>query len=143
MIVILITAGRTIRNGDPIERVLRKYVERYGAENLILRHGAAKGGDSYGNWHAKKLKFAAIESFPIDEEAWRLYGNAAGPIRNGEMLDAEQIPDIVIAFPDDQSSGTYDCIDQAIARDIPVEVYPYYLSPDNPKRMKYYFYIKE
>lgn len=142
-IVILITAGRTIRDGHPIERVLREKVALYGAENIIFRHGNAKGGDSYGKFIARKLKVAAIEAFPIEDEMWQLYGLAAGNIRNEEMLDTEQIPDIVIAFPDDQSRGTYNCIDAAIKRNIPVEIYFDYLSVDNSKRKQYYLYEKE
>jgi hypothetical protein len=53
------------------------------------------------------------------------------------MLDADPVPDIVIAFPDDNSRGTYNCIDQALKRDIPVEMYCDYLSLDNRNRTKY------
>jgi hypothetical protein len=137
MIVILITAGRNIRDGSPIERVLRGYVDEYGAENIVFRHGDARGGDSYGKFIARKLKVAAIEAFPIDDEAWQIHGLPAGNIRNEEMLDTDPVPDIVIAFPDDKSRGTYNCIDQALLRYIPVEMYCDYLSPDNQNRKKY------
>jgi hypothetical protein len=137
MIVILITAGRNIRDGSPIERVLRRYIDLFGASNITLRHGDAKGGDNYGKFIARKLKVAAIESFPIDDEAWQIHGLSAGNIRNEEMLDTDPVPDIVIAFPDDNSKGTYNCIDQALKRDIPVEMYCDYLSLDNRNRTKY------
>lgn len=55
------------------------------------------------------------------EAEWRKYGRAAGPIRNGKMLDegAEQ----VIAIPDAQSRGTWDMVNQAKGRGVPVYVH--------------------
>ena len=56
---------------------------------------------------------------------WNQHGAAAGPIRNGHMLDAEQ-PDVVAAFWDGRMKrcGTFDCILQAVERQIEVRIYP-------------------
>jgi hypothetical protein len=47
-------------------------------------------------WHTEKAK-------------WHVHGRAAGPIRNGVMIDMR--PDIVIAFPG--GDGTADMVAQA------------------------------
>lgn len=52
---------------------------------------------------------------------WDTHGKAAGPIRNRVMLD--EGPDILLAFWDGKSRGTKDCINAAVARGIPVNVY--------------------
>lgn len=49
---------------------------------------------------------------------WDKYGRAAGPIRNGSMLDLE--PGRVLAFHNNfkKSVGTKDCVTQALKREI-------------------------
>lgn len=138
--VILVTGGRDISDPDPIRHVLQRYIEEYGATNILLRQGMAKGADSIAKFIARRLGIKNIQDFPVTSDDWLRYGKAAGNIRNEIMLDTDPIPNIVLAFPDNNSRGTYNCIDQAIKRDIDVKVYFDYLSPDNPKRMKYYFY---
>jgi hypothetical protein len=45
----------------------------------------------------------------------------AGHRRNIDMIEAEQ-PDVVLGYPDEQSSGTWHCIAEALRRDIPCAV---------------------
>ena len=137
---ILITAGRTITDPDPMWRVFTPLVEEIGAGNIIFRHGGAIGGDQYGAFVMRQLGVKIIQARPVPQEAWAKYGKSAGNIRNEEMLDEEPIPNLVLAFPDDNSKGTYNCFDQALKRKIPAKIYFDYLSLDNPKRTKYYFY---
>lgn len=52
---------------------------------------------------------------------WRTKGISAGPLRNAFMLEAES-PDAVIAIPGPKSAGTYDMINKARAKGIPVHI---------------------
>src|SRR6478735_7482462 len=49
---------------------------------------------------------------------WARHGKAAGPIRNGEMLDLA--PDLVVAFPGGR--GTADMVRQARGRGVSVKL---------------------
>jgi hypothetical protein len=88
--------------------------------DTVIVHGAAPGADSLAGREAVKLGFV-VEAYPA---AWGLYGRAAGPIRNRQMLDTS--PDLVIAFHYDiaSSHGTRDCVLEAKRRGIAVEILP-------------------
>ena len=88
-----------------------------GADEPTIIHGAARGADSIAGEIAQQLGFW-VESYPAD---WKRHGKRAGPIRNREMLD--KVPDLVIAFVRGESRGTWDCVHEAEARGIPVEVH--------------------
>lgn len=53
------------------------------------------------------VNWCVFQEFPPD---WDKYGNAAGPIRNQQMLD-EGKPDLVVAFPGGR--GTADMVNKA------------------------------
>ena len=57
-----------------------------------------------------------LEQFPAE---WGLYHKGAGPIRNMQMVKAA---DAVVAFWDNQSSGTKNIIDCARQENIPYKV---------------------
>ena len=59
-----------------------------------------------------------VESFPAK---WDLYGRAAGPIRNQEMLDVGK-PSLVVYFHSDlkDSKGTKDMVERATKSGIEV-----------------------
>lgn len=77
-----------------------------------LIHGAGVGADSLaGSWAMQRCVICI--AWPAD---WIKHGNAAGPIRNGEMLHAE--PQLVIALPG--GDGTRDMIRQAERAGVPV-----------------------
>jgi hypothetical protein len=72
----------------------------------LIVHGGAPGADSLaGEW--AKISGVEVRVYPAD---WARHGNAAGPIRNGHMLEVE-CPDLVVAFPGGR--GTDDCVRQA------------------------------
>lgn len=58
---------------------------------------------------------AGIKATPFPAK-WSTYGNAAGPIRNQEMVDTK--PDIVVAFPG--GTGTADAVRRARSAGIEV-----------------------
>lgn len=58
-----------------------------------------------------------VRLFPAD---WEQHGRSAGILRNNDMLDTN--PDLVIAFWDGKSRGTWHTINEARRRGIPVDV---------------------
>jgi hypothetical protein len=91
----------------------------YGAENLVIIHGAAKGADSIAGSLAREYNIE-VEEYPAD---WLRYGRAAGPIRNKQMLD-EGKPNYVYAFHENiwDSKGTRSMIGLAKKYNIPYTV---------------------
>jgi hypothetical protein len=87
--------------------------------NVTIIHGDCSGADRLAEKVAEMLGFQ-VKRFPAD---WKKHGLAAGPIRNREML--QENPDLVLAFHDDlnKSKGTKDCVEAALTRDIPVELW--------------------
>jgi hypothetical protein len=91
--------------------LVKRYVERLFAKypDAIVVSGAAQGVDRVAENAARHLGMAT-DIYPAD---WNTHGLAAGPIRNGVMLDNS---DIVVAFIVDGSRGTADMIRQAEKR---------------------------
>lgn len=85
-----------------------------------LGQGEARGADRL----AAEL-WAELGGEVVPYEAnWRPNGyvdRTAGHRRNIEMIETEQ-PDVVLGYPDEQSSGTWHCIAEALRRDIPCAV---------------------
>src|SRR6266704_483669 len=74
-------------------------------KDTVLVHGNCKGvdrlaADIWSHWEGR------VEPHLAD---WKKHGNAAGPIRNQEMVDAGA--KFVIAFPG--GKGTADCVERA------------------------------
>jgi len=102
---VLVTGDRNWNRMDIIERELRKL-----SKDTIIIHGAARGVDTIAGFVAERLGMKVIP-FPAK---WHIYGRAAGPIRNQQMIDQGK-PDIVLAFHDflEKSKGTKDMINRA------------------------------
>lgn len=85
---------------------------------MKLMHGGATGADSWAHTWAVN-KNVEVKVFKAN---WDLYDNAAGPVRNAEMV--AQKPDIVIAFPG--GTGTNNMITQSLKAELKViQVSPY------------------
>lgn len=108
---VLVCGSRHFKDKELMEDVLKEYV----ISEII--HGNARGADTLAGEYAQGHGIPCV-SFPAD---WELYGKAAGPIRNTEMLTKGQ-PDFVIAFRAKDSKGTQNMIDQAIQAGIMVKV---------------------
>jgi hypothetical protein len=91
-----------------------------GHNPVILMHGANRHGadhyiDLWGNRQSRG-RIARIERFPA---AWHKLGDAAGPARNGDMVERAWIQQhagsrvVVAAFPEQSSVGTADLLRQA------------------------------
>lgn len=108
---VLICGGRDFNDADRAWSVLDHYHRQHRFSFVI--HGAAPGADSLaGEW--AEIRGIDQRAFPA---RWSLFGRAAGPKRNAQML-AEGKPDLVIAFPGER--GTRNMIDQARAAGVPV-----------------------
>lgn len=107
-------SGPTIE--EKIECLLLQMPKRNGQWNVSVIHGACHGVDQSADKIAKKLGFQTL-AFPAD---WKRYGKAAGPIRNGQMLDMDNVY-AVYAFHRDigSSKGTKNILDQASKKGIP------------------------
>ncbi|TDD97213.1 SLOG family protein [Actinomadura rubrisoli] len=75
--------------------------------DFVIVHGHCPTGadhiaDLWGESHADKVK-----RYPAQ---WNLYGSAAGPMRNREMINENPNIDYVLAFPLEDSKGTRDCM---------------------------------
>lgn len=98
----LICAGtREVEDEDFVNRYLNSLHLHEPITAIVS--GLAKGPDTFGkNWALSKG--IPTMGFPAD---WERYGNAAGPIRNEEMM---KVGDALVAFWDGQSPGTKNMI---------------------------------
>lgn len=83
-----------------------------------VAQGNAKGADALAAaWARRWLRHdGGLAGYPAD---WDEHGRAAGCLRNVEMLETER-PDLVLAYPDPGSRGTWHCVRAAISLRIPV-----------------------
>jgi hypothetical protein len=114
---VLVCGGRNYAD----ERFAFALLDRIDAEHEIAAviHGGAGGADAIGrNWTYHDCNARGVERericFPAN---WSKHGNAAGPIRNQQMLD-EGGPDLVVAFPGGR--GTADMVRRANAAGVRV-----------------------
>lgn len=84
-------------------------------EEITIISGHCRGVDPMAERYAKERGINLI----IKEPQWGIYGKAADPIRNKQML---QSGDLVIAFWDGHSRGTLDLIINARKLSKPVEI---------------------
>lgn len=84
----------------------------------VVIEGGTNGADTAGHKAAVSLGIPVVH-MPAN---WRLYGRAAGPIRNQAMLD--QHPDLVLAFHHNLavSKGTKDMVNRAWKAGIKVRI---------------------
>jgi hypothetical protein len=116
---IIFTGDRDWRVGTPMRQVLETIAIDYTPSRVLIIHGGAKGVDMLTDAHAQALGFAVAR---LDAN-WNKYLKAAGPIRNGWMLDLVMLmPNAeVMAFHNDlkHSRGTQDMVKRAHKAQIP------------------------
>jgi hypothetical protein len=113
---VLICGDRNYNNPDKI----RRFVASLPKDTTVIQ-GECRGADTFAREAANEFGLI-VASYPAH---WNLYGNAAGPIRNKQMLDQGK-PDLVAAFHDDlsRSKGTKNMIALAKSYKIPVVINP-------------------
>lgn len=103
---VLVCGDRNWTNRESICEHLQT-LKAMGYDTVI--EGEARGADTIAREEAQQLGMV-VEPHPAQ---WELYGRAAGPIRNKEMLDSG--PELVLSFHHDisQSKGTANTVFQA------------------------------
>ena len=124
---VLICGSRDWKDEAIIDTIVHGLVSDYSEldlDGLVIIHGGAPGADSMagtaGGMFREFGKRVKVDRFPAD---WKTFGNAAGPIRNQQMLD-EGKPEMVIAFTNDLSSskGTKDMVRRAKQAGLPTYI---------------------
>lgn len=112
---LLVCGSRDWDDYTAMRRVLFGFLVKSGT----LVHGAAPGADSMAGVICEShFGVVKVDPYPAD---WDQHGNAAGPIRNQQMLE-EGEPDIVLAFvnkPLAESKGTRDMVQRSVKWGVP------------------------
>lgn len=104
---VLVCGGRNYVNADRVYLEL-DMIHKHTPITCIIE-GGAKGADHLGFLWSCLREMRQHQRFRAE---WKIYGKAAGPKRNLAML-VEGKPDLVIAFPDPDSRGTWDMVEKA------------------------------
>ncbi len=112
---ILVCGDRRWKDRDLIKVVLESLREEYSQIRII--HGNCEGADKIAGKIGKELGYQ-VRKFRAD---WDRYGDAAGPIRNREMITSQKIS-LVLAFHGDisKSRGTKNMINQSLKAKLPI-----------------------
>ena len=104
---LLITGSRYFNDAGLMSAAISDAVSTlrgFGFDRVVLVHGGARGADMLAA-HIGKSMGLEIEAHPA---RWDVYGKAAGPVRNKEMVELGA--DLVLAFPVGESRGTRGCM---------------------------------
>lgn len=120
LIKILVCGGRHFEEYAFFEVCLDSFLDKYGFEDrhIEIVSGGCEGTDKLAERFAKEHN-CAMKIFPAN---WKLYGKAAGPIRNKQMIEyiKQAKQKFVVAFTSANSKGTLGTISLAKKFDIPV-----------------------
>jgi hypothetical protein len=120
-----LSVGERCRRIDVALHALRQIAQSAAARgrHVVLIHGdEPEGMDANVDWIGRRLGFT-VKGYAAK---WHAHGDAAGPIRNTQMVreleKARRVytPALAIGFPDSQSRGTVDAMKKARAASIPV-----------------------
>jgi hypothetical protein len=110
---VVVAGSRDFKDYDRLAAELDKFLK--GKKNVTIVSGTARGADRMGEQYAAEHGYK-IDQFPAE---WGKYHQGAGPIRNLQMV---KTADAVVAFWDNESSGTKNIIDCARQENIPYKV---------------------
>lgn len=117
---VVVTGGRHFRDGARIEADLRALLP-LGLRRVAEGWCPLGGADDLARAAWRRLTDKSTEGYPMRTDLDGP-GKAAGPRRNIRMLEAER-PDLVLAYPDPESRGTWHCMREALQRGITVAVW--------------------
>jgi len=106
---LIISGSRSINNQEFILESIYKSSLYTGEEEILV--GDAKGVD--------KIVRLYFDNVTLYQAEWGKYGDSAGPMRNGEMVEDG---DKLIAIWDGESTGTANAIGQAKDQGLPVDI---------------------
>ena len=100
-----IVGSRNFKDANKFEEHLKLWIQENKVPDFIIS-GGASGADTLAE------KYAQRENIPlvVFRADWHCFGNAAGPIRNTEIVEECTH---VLAFPSKKGSGTQDTIQKA------------------------------
>ena len=133
MITVLVCGSRNWDDQDKVDKHLDRVYNGY--DSLHLIHGGAVGADSMSEIWARKTIHPRLRYISVHKADWAMYGKAAGPIRNKEMLDHLELrkpkgDTLVLAFRSNGvSNGTDNMISISRKAGFPVEIV-YQTDPD-------------
>lgn len=110
---VLICGGRNFKNSE----IINEWLEDVMPVDLVI-HGGAPGADTRAGLVAAEHGIPTM----VFLAQWAYYGKKAGPIRNQWMLDFGK-PNLVLAFPDENSIGTWDMVRRSQAAGIETRIY--------------------
>ena len=110
---VVVAGSRNFKDYDRLAAELDMFL--VGKKNITIVSGTARGADRMGEQYASEHGYK-IDQFPAE---WGKYHQGAGPIRNLQMV---KTADAVVAFWDNESSGTKNIIDCARQENIPYKV---------------------
>ena len=112
MLKIAVVGSRTFTNYELIKKTLDTYKKK---EDIFIISGGARGADSLAQRYAKENGLSILIIYPN----YRKFGKKAPLIRNREIVEN---CDLVIAFPDKNSRGTWHTIQVARKMGKPVKI---------------------
>ncbi len=119
---IIIAGSRTFADYDLLKANMDAYIRRVPTYNPItFISGCSKGADELGERYAAEHGFEVLRC-PAD---WRIYGKAAGPIRNEIMAYMATETDccgVLFAFWDGNSRGTASMIREAKKHNLEIHI---------------------
>ena len=115
---VLFSGSRQFDDDQAVIRILEKLISRVDSTSQItIVHGGAAGLDSM----VGVLAHHAGMTVEVHYANWQKHGNAAGVIRNQEMVDLGA--NMLVAYPLPGGRGTQDCIKRARKANIPTMIY--------------------
>ena len=111
---ILICGARDFADRELLAMALDMVQKTLDPEPIVI-HGDAKGADRMAGHEAG---IRGLWCWPCPAK-WYRQGRAAGPLRNQRMLEQAR-PDWVLAFPADNSKGTWDMVCRAEGAGLPI-----------------------
>jgi len=111
---IAIVGSRTFNDWDFLWSKMAEHFSHLDGATIIS--GGARGADALAK------KFADVSGLSYEEYLadWNAYGMSAGPRRNAQIVKAA---DIIVAFWDGKSRGTWDCLKKALDAKKPIFVF--------------------
>ena len=113
--IVGVCGGRDFVDKERLYTVLDRYDERHGISWIVS--GGAKGADELAEQYAKDRQ---VRGYSVFVAQWERFGRPAGYVRNGLIVESV---DVLIAFPTENSKGTWDTVEKAKQAGIPTYIF--------------------